>query len=307
MVPKKTTKQSDYPFTLEWVPVADCFADRDVYQRDSFKLFVQRCATIETFQPGLVGAPIGSRRTDGRIALVDGQQRHEILKRMGWTHFWCAVRSGLSIEDESRLFVSLNFDRNNVRSWDQYRAMRVSGDEVVLGADVICRSLGFEVVGKVKTDNGIGCCKTIIDIYTSADDVYRNVPDEKKAAQLSGPEVLAETLRFLDAHWRQGGADKPEWRKARTAAMIRGIARFLFVNVGVNADDLGQALRAAVPSMILIQASGSGGGHGRGVDPVIQDIWDRYTDGQEKKASRRASRPKKRPPAGARVAVAVAA
>lgn len=313
--PKKTMP-TDYPFEVKFMEIKDFFSDFEWYQREKRERFIKKHATEENFDPALVHVLAVSLRevgdgekaiVDGHktYAIIDGQQRDTMLKIMGYTHAWCAVYTGLTVRQEALLFCKLNFDRNNVKSWDHYKAARTAENPIVLGVDRLCAKFGFIVVGDGYRVDTFGCCKTLIDIYAASPEIFRQVCEEDRPRQLDGPEVLREIFVLIDKIWRRGMLQK-EWRIARSAALLAGLGRFFFANPGVTGLQLSDALTGVIPNNIVQQADSRGGGHGRGVEEIIQELWDSWGDEQTRTAVKK-RQPKPKTPSGSRVAVAVAA
>lgn len=298
----KTTAETDYSYKPTFLPIESFFSDFDAYQREKRRRFVEQYATPERFKESRIGTLSVSERPDGRYAVVDGQQRWEILRKMGWTHVWANLYTGLTLQQEALLFVDLNFARTNVKSWDHYKAARTAEDPDVLGVDAVCASFGFVVTGDGSRADTLGCCKTLTDIYSAAPEIYRRVKEGEASQQLKGPDVLRECFVVIDRIWRRGLLPK-EWSFARSSALLAGLGRFFFANPGVTGNQLAAALSGALPSSIVLQADGSGGGHGRGVDQILQKLWE---DDQRRTSSAGARR-RRGPKAPKNVAVAVAA
>ncbi len=116
----------------------DLFAD-SAYQRDLDTARVERMGS--EFDRTLLGVIEVSERVDGRYAIIDGQHRWAVVRAAGGdgAHLVCQVHTGLSIEDEARLFYEIDTGRKTLSWWDRWRARRGAGDPQVCGIDEVLR------------------------------------------------------------------------------------------------------------------------------------------------------------------------
>lgn len=112
------------------------FADAS-YQRDLDQPRVERM--ISEFDRTLLGVLEVSARVEGRYAVIDGQHRWAAAQGHsgGGQHLVCQIHTGLSVEDEARLFYEIDRQRRNLTWWDRWRARRGAGDRQVLAIDAV--------------------------------------------------------------------------------------------------------------------------------------------------------------------------
>ena len=122
----------------------DLFAD-PTYQRDLDTTRVERMSS--EYDRTLLGVLEVSAREDGRYAIIDGQHRWAVVERVSGIeeHLACQVHTGLSQEDEARLFLEIDTGRRNLTWWDRWRARRGRGDPSVLGIDEVLKRHQLQV------------------------------------------------------------------------------------------------------------------------------------------------------------------
>lgn len=123
---------------------ADLFADA-VYQRELDATRVERMCS--EFDRTLLGVIEVSERANARYAIIDGQHRWAVVRAAGGknAHLVCQVHTGLSVEDEARLFYEIDTQRKTLSWWDRWRARRGAGDPAVLGIDEVLRRHQLQV------------------------------------------------------------------------------------------------------------------------------------------------------------------
>jgi len=144
--------------------VGDLFAD-PTYQRDLDITRVERMST--EYDRTLLGVLEVSARADGRYAIIDGQHRWAVVQRISGTeeHLACQVHTGLTQEDEARLFLEIDTGRRNLTWWDRWRARRGKGDPSVLAIDEVLKRHQLQV-NPAPEDGNIRATKaleTIVD------------------------------------------------------------------------------------------------------------------------------------------------
>jgi hypothetical protein len=120
------------------IHVDSLFAD-STYQRDLDEPRVRRMA--DELDLRLLGVLEVSRRDDGRHAILDGQHRWAAARLAhpdgSGAHLVCQIHSGLTVEDEARVFYEVDARRKNLTWWDRWRARRGAGDERVVAIDAV--------------------------------------------------------------------------------------------------------------------------------------------------------------------------
>lgn len=124
--------------------VGDLFAD-PTYQRDLDTARVDRMSN--EYDRTLLGVLEVSAREDGRYAIIDGQHRWAVVERVSGAdeHLACQVHTGLSQEEEARLFLEIDTGRRNLTWWDRWRARRGQGDPSVLAIDEVLKRHQLQV------------------------------------------------------------------------------------------------------------------------------------------------------------------
>jgi hypothetical protein len=253
----------EWPFQYAVVPIGDCIIDHS-YQRDSKTEWITK--KKECFDPLLILTLIGSRRANGKIALVDGQQRWLLLKELGFDVAPMLILNGLTPAGEARLFAELNFEKSLIRAFFHYRAMLFAKDPEIVKINNVVENANFVIGRALMTENVIAAAGAIVKIYRKDTDVVA------AGSLIEGNELLAKTLDVLNIAWRNRTVD---WKDAKTSGMLHGVSRWLSVNELVPVDDLASVLEGILPSIVLqeaagIHAQGSGSGKGRKVETVIE-------------------------------------
>lgn len=144
--------------------VGDLFAD-PTYQRNLDTERVERMSN--EYDRTLLGVLEVSAREDGRYAIIDGQHRWAVIERVSGVdeHLACQVHTGLSQEEEARLFLEIDTGRRNLTWWDRWRARRGQGDPSVLAIDEVLKRHRLQV-NPAPDDGNIRATKaleTIVD------------------------------------------------------------------------------------------------------------------------------------------------
>ena len=106
------------------------------YLTDNFK--IANCGTLDV-----------SYR-DGRFYIIDGQHRYYAARANGIEKLLCIIRTGLTAEDEARIFVELNKTRKKPSPFDIFKANIRNGDESI--PDVKVDMIIKKVCDKHKVD-----------------------------------------------------------------------------------------------------------------------------------------------------------
>jgi hypothetical protein len=142
--------QPEWPFTVELLPLDALVVDRS-YQRPVEDRFVKRMA--DDFDETLVGAldvsdrgpDVWEGKPDGSrvYAILDGQQRWEVMKLVGKTTCYAATFTGMDIEDEAGFFFRKNKDRRAMQGYYGFRARVVAGDLSAVAVQDAVEAQGF--------------------------------------------------------------------------------------------------------------------------------------------------------------------
>lgn len=265
---RRRSKRADWPYRFELVPLDRLFIDAD-YQRP-LTSFVESVAG--DFDPALVGTLVVSAREDGQYAVIDGQTRMEAMRRVasdegadtsgagvasngahGPGVAPCLVYTGLTREDEARLFADLQTKRRGMATYLRFRAALVAKDPEAVGIAEIVRAAGFEL-DVVETAH-------TVKAISALEKTYRRDPD-----------LLRRVLEIIMAAWP---LEETEFRTG--GDMISGIALFLSREEKVNDDRLMDKMAGVTPRMLRHRAnalqegsgSGSGGRAGYMADAIL--------------------------------------
>lgn len=166
------------------LPVEALFPDRS-YQRDLDPARVARMA--KAYDAALVGIVEVSERAGGRFAILDGQHRwamtKDVLFEQENPHIACRIHSGLSVDEEAKLYHRLNTTRKQLTGWDRWKARRGAGDPVVREIEKACAEAGWVVDYRMKrgrTTSTVGL---------------------EKLYALGGPGLITYVLGVVSAAW----------------------------------------------------------------------------------------------------------
>lgn len=153
--------------TNEWISAADLFVDAQ-YQRPLRENVVR--TIVENFDPDAIGTLYVSRRSDGRNALLDGQQRREATSRaLGPSQkLPCLVYHGLSEVEEARLFVEFNRDRTKPHPIEIFRAEVAAHQEPASTITRLLSSRGLSVAQESRNPKVVRFPVTLKDVYRKA-------------------------------------------------------------------------------------------------------------------------------------------
>lgn len=125
-----------------WI-VADKLKVDPSFQRP---LNTQKVSKIANeFDPDAIGVIYVSKRSNGEMVILDGQNRIAAVRRIGWgdQKVPCHVFVGLTVEQEARLFVEFNDLRTRPKPIEIHKAKVVAGDIISVGIDRILDKHGL--------------------------------------------------------------------------------------------------------------------------------------------------------------------
>lgn len=162
--------------SIEWVPISKVRTDHEVNTRPIDFNWVDR--HVSTFDPDKLGVPILSARDDGTYVVLDGQNRLEVCRRVGWGDqmIECRVFRGLTKAQEAVLFLGHN-DSRQVGTFHKFAARITAGEPDAVYIAAIVQRAGWELS------------------FTAS---------EKKIAAVGA----------LEAVWKSGRPDATGWRGA---------------------------------------------------------------------------------------------
>lgn len=129
---------------LEQIRVDQLNIDHN-YQRPVSPTMVNRI--VKAFDSRLFGIITVARRDDGTYWVLDGQHRVAALIKMGKGHIAvpCEVLTGLSMEDEARVFHLRNANKKTMTPQEKFRGALSAGDERAIRIDAAVRAAGFQI------------------------------------------------------------------------------------------------------------------------------------------------------------------
>ncbi|HEY0889347.1 MAG TPA: DUF6551 family protein [Nocardioides sp.] len=177
------------------LPIEDLFADH-TYQRELDEKRVVKMA--REFRLALVGiVEVADRGPDTapRYAILDGQHRWATVRDRSFgqvaPHLPCRVHTGLTIDQEAKLYHELNTTRKQLTGWDRWLARRGAGDPIVRDIEAL-----LDRHGLVVSLRGGG-------------NVFRATRTAEKLVELNGLPLLEEVIGITRAAWPddQNGMD----------------------------------------------------------------------------------------------------
>ena len=166
----------------EWVPVASILVDR-TYQRP---INTRRVTyMVARFDPDAFGTVTLSRREGNDDYVLDGQHRLALMEALGWSDqsVPALVYTGLSHEEEARIFRLMNGESTAPRAFDLFRARITEGEEIAVAIVEILQSLGLALRLDV-AQNGLSATSSLEQVYANG-----------------GPVALSSALRTIKAGW----------------------------------------------------------------------------------------------------------
>lgn len=129
---------------IAWILLNKIRTDHAVNTRPIDSTWVDRRVT--SFDPDRLGVPILSEREDGTYVCLDGQNRIELCRRVGWgdQQIECRVFTGLTRSEEARLFLGHN-DNRQVGSFHKFMARITAGDADAVAINEIVNNAGWEL------------------------------------------------------------------------------------------------------------------------------------------------------------------
>lgn len=145
--PLNVTVESSKGDSVEvtWIPVKDLVSDSS-YQRGLEPNKVYKIAT--TFDPDAFGTLVISKRVDGTLAIIDGGHRVAAMYDLGWEDqsVPAVVHTGLSLEDEARVFTTLNSNRTKPKPQDIHKADVVAREPNAVAIQAVLDKYGVPVI-----------------------------------------------------------------------------------------------------------------------------------------------------------------
>lgn len=171
------------------LPVADLIVDPRVNPRPLN--FGWLAAEEKRFDAGGIGILHVSQRPDGTLSVIDGQQRVELCRRIGYGDqlVECRVYYGLTIAQEANLFRQLNNNRKVGRLHD-FMAALTAGDRKYVAINSIVQSVGLSIHGQAGKGH-INCVGVLVKLYDG----------DVKVAKKPDPRCILHSLECAVGAW----------------------------------------------------------------------------------------------------------
>lgn len=170
------------------VPIAALNVDPEA-QRGVSMSWVK--ARVHSFDPDQVGYILTNKRASGKLYIVDGQHRVELMRAIGWSdqNIPAEIFEGLSQAEEAKLFNARN-DRKAVTPFDKFRISVTAGNPEACDIDRIVREHGL-VVSKEQQDGHVTAVASLQRVYRGG-----GITSAKE-----GPAALRKALTVLVQSW----------------------------------------------------------------------------------------------------------
>jgi hypothetical protein len=218
----------EWPFSVQLVPLEKLFIDHS-YQRPQQWAFIRGGA--QAFDSTLVGAIDVSDR-GGRFAIMDGQQRFEMMRLIGKGTCWAAVYVGLDTQTESWFFIHKNKDRKNILPMHIFKAKITANDPDAVE------------ISKTVSRNGY-----VLSLAAAGGE-----NSEKNIASVAALEKAYE-LETLDPTLKTMHATTLGLRQGNSAQIIGGIALLYSDFPHLDKDVLAKAITARNPEWLLAKSA----------------------------------------------------
>jgi len=148
-------------------------------------------ARIQKFDADQLGYIVVNKRSNGKMFIIDGQHRVELLRAVGWGDqgIHAEYFEGLTQAEEASLFISRN-DRKAVRPIDKFRIAVTAKDPVACDISRIVNEHKLIISDQVETGR-IVAVAALKKIYDGGGIVSKN----------DGPVALANTLKIILLAW----------------------------------------------------------------------------------------------------------
>lgn len=130
---------SELMSTVMVVPIEKLIVD-DTYQRP---LTEKKPFEKALYDPNKAGVIYVSARDDGTFAVIDGQTRTYAAKYCKQPHMLCQVHRGLTLAEESELFVAYNANRVKVPLRIIHKANVARGEGIAVRAETHAQAYGY--------------------------------------------------------------------------------------------------------------------------------------------------------------------
>jgi hypothetical protein len=183
-------------------------------------------AHVALFDPEKLGRIVVSRRADGKLYIVDGQHRVELLRAIGYgdQDIEAELFEGLTRQGEADLFLARN-DRIAVKTFDKFRLRIEAGDPAAVGVANVLKGLGLSLSSSREVGT-VTAVAALEFVYTGA----------RITSDVLGPAVLKTTLEIILKAW---GRDAKNFEGAIISGLGIVVLRFgTVIDLGTLIDKL---------------------------------------------------------------------
>lgn len=224
------TRQADVYATA--LQVDEIFADH-TYQRPVDQTRARKmCRQWERRLAGILEVSDRGEHTTPRYAVIDGQHRWAAAQLLDSPPALVAnVHTGLTIQDEAKLFDRLNRERRRITTWDHWHARKGSGDQDVHRIERTVQKLGLAIDFAPK-DGNIRCTATLEKLYA-----------------LDSTKLIERTLQLINDVWGRR-------LDAYDAPIVHGVANVLhYIDpADIDTERLYNVLLDIMPRQLKTQA-----------------------------------------------------
>lgn len=148
-------------------------------------------AHVDAFDVDQLGYIVVNEREDGKLYVVDGQHRVELMRAVGWgdQRIHAEVFHGLTQKEEAELFNARN-DRRAVRKFDHFRISVTAGDQMSCDITRVVSECGLAISDQ-QTDGSISAVDKLEKIYNGA-----GITSSRE-----GRPALSRTLSVIKHAW----------------------------------------------------------------------------------------------------------
>lgn len=189
----------DHPIFYEEVTLEDLHVDPDIQR----SLNMGRAKGIaSSIIPSALSVLTVSRRTDGRLFILDGQHRTKALLLAGFKVWRAEIHEGLNTQEEAALFLCKNVESARVSAYDSFKACLSASMALETDIAAVLSKHGLEMASSASI-NRVGAVITVQNLV-----------------RLYGVENLDRTLGVLDLAF---GRVERTW----DGTFLGGVGKFL--------------------------------------------------------------------------------
>lgn len=207
--PKTLTKSADADPDIrnERIPAGLLSVDHRVQRDHLNRSKLNRIR--DNYNRAALHALVVSERPDGSYVIIDGQHRWTIALELEGDSFEmrCEVHSGLSLQDEAKLFIDLN-NQESASPLDLHKARVTQGEPVAVALDLAASEHEWAIgTGAGK----ISAVKVLENLYLNGENWYDGY----------GPVLVSRTLGVITQAW---GHEQPQ---VMNKSIIQSVGEFI--------------------------------------------------------------------------------